>query len=802
MNNPADATPVQRLARQVGSQTVPSLLLLYVALYSVTHGLGAVVRGLDVGRLMGVAVLALLAGWWLARLAVRPWWLATLCAVVLGVAITLVVVGQLGDELATVGQAALAMAFWPWRAAGWPDMAPLLNPLNTLLIGIETLFVRLLVWLVSVAQGKTAYDPVAVALVWNAAVWAVAVWAGWAVRRGRRPLLAVVPALALLSVVAFYTGGGINMLTLLLAATLLLLGFIAFNEREQYWQAHRIDYFDEARRDSILAVIPLVLALMLAAAAAPSISWKDLVELANRYTRKASADRDPVLPQSLGLQTLPTRADVFDLVRSPGLPRGHLIGSGPELSHDIVMLISTGDLPPNPQPAALKENPPPRYYWRSTTYDRYTGRGWLASGTLTPVDYRAGVNVQPIEAVAYRAVEQQVTAVKDLGTLLYATGTLLTADHDYRVAWRSPEDPFGATLEAPTYRAVSWLPVFTESSLRQAGSDYPDWVKTRYLALPDEVPPRVRQLAYDLTVTAPTPYDRARAIESYLRLFRYTLDLPAPPPDRDIADYFLFGLKRGYCDYYATSMVVLARAAGLPARLVVGYASGTYDAANARYVVTEADAHSWPEIYFPGYGWVQFEPTAGQPAIERPSEAALPAIPDSTAALDAAAAWRAGRWRVAWRWLAGAAGALALGALAAFAIDLWRLVRLAPAAAIDHAYHRLQGHARRLAGTSQPGDTPYEFAAHLCHRLTELSRITGFDVSTDAGEDVRQLVELYVRAFYSPAAPGLAERAQAVTLWRRLRQRLWLAWAVTRVWQFTGLANADPQTGLPRSAKT
>ena len=148
----------------------------------------------------------------------------------------------------------------------------------------------------------------------------------------------------------------------------------------------------------------------------------------------------------------------------------------------------------------------------------------------------------------------------------------------------------------------------------------PDWVANRYLTLPDELPYRVRQLALDLTAVQPNPYDRALAIEGYLREFPYTLNLPAPPANRDVVDYFLFDLKKGYCDYYASAMVVLARAAGLPARLVVGYNSGLYDPQQANYKVTEADAHAWAEVYFPGYGWVEFEPTGGRPPIERPGE--------------------------------------------------------------------------------------------------------------------------------------------------------------------------------------
>jgi hypothetical protein len=120
-------------------------------------------------------------------------------------------------------------------------------------------------------------------------------------------------------------------------------------------------------------------------------------------------------------------------------------------------------------------------------------------------------------------------------------------------------------------------------------------IRNRY-PLCHSIPPRVMMLAREITAAATTPYDRARAIESYLRAFPYTLDLPAPPPQRDVADYFLFDLQKGYCDYYATAMVVMARAADLPARLGTGYAEGRYDINTARYTITEADAHSWVEV--------------------------------------------------------------------------------------------------------------------------------------------------------------------------------------------------------------
>ncbi|TMC56984.1 MAG: transglutaminase domain-containing protein, partial [Chloroflexi bacterium] len=276
---------------------------------------------------------------------------------------------------------------------------------------------------------------------------------------------------------------------------------------------------------------------------------------------------------------------------------------------------------------------------------------------------------------------------------LYAAGSLSAVDQDVRVARRASDDLFGAMLDTLTYRAQSLVPNVSAATLRASGSLYPEPIRDRYLSLPDDAPTRVLSLARDLTATAPTPYDRARAITNYLRAFSYTLDLPAPPRNRDVVDYFLFDLQKGYCDYYATAMVVLARAAGLPARLVVGYASGAYDAAHARYVVTAADAHSWPEVYFAGVGWIEFEPTPARSPFDyagdvRPQPTTAPLTPSMFPRADLIR-------RIAVLLL----GALMLGLLLSglwFASEPLRLRRLPAVARARAIYARLLAHASRL----------------------------------------------------------------------------------------------------------
>jgi hypothetical protein len=384
-------------------------------------------------------------------------------------------------------------------------------------------------------------------------------------------------------------------------------------------------------------------------------------------------------------------------------------------------------------------------------------------------------------------LRQEVRLSADSGGLLYVAGLLLTVDQEFRVAWRAlpdaeqPGDAFGAMIDTASYRADSLLPVFGEVDLRASGEDYPVWVAERYLALPETVPDRVLALARDLTAAEPTPYDRALALERYLRGFPYSLDLPSPPVDRDLVDYFLFDLQRGYCDYYATAMVVLARAAGLPARLVTGYATGAYDEAEARYVVTEAESHAWAEVYFPGYGWIEFEPTAGRPAVERPAAAPVATPPELQALPEPITAHRA---RLNWALWLGAAGgllALALGCVTVwFFVDAWRLRHLPPGATVIDLYRRLYRYAQRLGAGSREGDTPYEFADTLVVRLKRLALgRRGGQHLLAAMDEIRWLTELCARTLYSLHKPKASEQAEAVEIWSRLRRRLWLARLLT-----------------------
>jgi transglutaminase-like putative cysteine protease len=779
--------------RRIGVGALLSMLLLLVALVTVSNGLADLVRNLEADHLLPVVVAGVLLAWILAK-SPLPGWLAGILAAILGGGAILVRVGRLGETLVTLLQSVFQLA-WDglYLSQRTPDNLLALDFVSPILAlmdlgqGVNTLLIRVGDWTSALFGGQPSFDPIATELAWSLIVWVVSVWAGWFVRRRDYPIPALVPAGTLLALNIYYTYARSAPLVMMLGAMLLLQALRSHLVRNRRWQAARISSIDNWA-DLAVAVVVISLALMLIASLLPSLSIQDLVRSVDRILTSQRGDGDGAyVRDALGLQARARPMTPFEEARSAGLPTQHLLGSGPELSEQLVMWVHLEGYPAIPIQVMIEQPDlmPPHYYWRNLTYDRYTGRGWQSGETQT-IEYPAGEIANTEIVTAHRkVVRQNVETAHESGGFLYVTGELVTADQDYRVAWRGPSDTFGAQTEATEYWADSLVPRVGEEELRAAGSNYPDWIVNRYLQLPPNLPERVRELALDLTATELTPYDRALAIETYLRAFPYSLDLPTPPAGWDVADYFLFEIQEGYCDYFSTAMVVLARAAGLPARLVIGYASGEYDPSQARYIVTEADAHAWVEIYFPEYGWVEFEPTSGLPPILRPGQtptndltAFPPLVKKPTASVGVIQ-----QIHPVWFWLLGALAAWSLWRLTRRFTDTWRLHHLSPQALMATLYQRLHRHGRRLALPAQAGDTPYEFAQRLTERVSELARGRHRrlqPVLAPIDEEVRRLTNLYVRTFYSPHEPSNAERTEAVQTYHQLRRRLWLVWGGRR----------------------
>jgi hypothetical protein len=264
--------------------------------------------------------------------------------------------------------------------------------------------------------------------------------------------------------------------------------------------------------------------------------------------------------------------------------------------------------------------------WRGLVYDRYNSRGWSRTyegpaGFLFGGDsdgwYRArhsaGLEQVFPQSAAVQRNHQRVAPHIDTGNLVIAAAQ--------PVAVRSgrPERGYGIDrygcirgwsrrANPRPYEVVSVSPVVSEEELKAAGGDYPESMEA-YLHVPALTLRELDPLAQEITRDCRNPYEKAIAIQKYLyEECRYTLDVPPIPASQDAVAYFLLTTKIGACDLYSSSLAVLLRLSGVPARVATGYATGERDPTTGLYQVTLADAHAWTEVYFPGVGWVTFDP--------------------------------------------------------------------------------------------------------------------------------------------------------------------------------------------------
>jgi len=184
------------------------------------------------------------------------------------------------------------------------------------------------------------------------------------------------------------------------------------------------------------------------------------------------------------------------------------------------------------------------------------------------------------------------------------------------------------------YQVASSISNADIGSLRRAGTNYPQWVQDRYLQVPEEITPETISLAASLTADSDNVFDKATAVQNYLREnIVYNDQIDAPPPDVEPIHYTLFVSQEAYCTYYASAMAIMLRSQGIPARIVNGYVQGDYDEQTHSYRVRASNAHTWVEVYFPAYGWIQFEPTTSVPVLVRQESTEIAATDTAEEAL-------------------------------------------------------------------------------------------------------------------------------------------------------------------------
>ena len=767
-------TLLQALLKRVGIGTLLQISLLGFALWFVAFGLVGTVQNLDLSLLTWTIIPAVLVSWLTARSKVKARW-ASVRLIGMGLAFVLVFQGQIVGPLVVliVRLAQFLNLTTRWLfVKNMPPVNPTLLSLAADDLRNQVLSVtgHFSTWLASLSAGHMASDSLVNTILWGFLLWIISAWAAWHTRRDGQPFRALLPATALLAAVLNFVRPSPAYLIPVIAITFILMIIIGHQNRERRWDHEKIDYSTEIRVEIAFFAIPVMLAVLGVASLAPSISLGSVVQLTRRLFDKQQSQVVRV-GQSLGLNR-EAGSGYFTRGRSASsLPQLHLLGSGPELSERIVMEIRVKD-------TSAQGNPGENFYWRSLTFDRYTGSGWISSDTKL-LSYNGGDQPVSSSVPDHRVVEQKVHFLQSPGGPLYHAGELLTADHAYQIAWRMPiengPDMFGASTTKADYTVKSLLPVVSQEELRLAGTDYPDWVKARYLTLPTGIPARVIDLASELTSSQYSPYDKAFAVQSYLRTYPYTLDIPSPPAERDVADYFLFDLKKGYCDYYATAMVVLARAAGIPARFVTGYASGRYDPSQNQYIVSEAEAHSWVEVYFPKYGWVEFEPTAGRPASLLPEHS--PNTEKTPAGIHLPIIGWVLPLKPGISWMVGILALVLILVGISWPVGrAWKLYRLAPAQAIVDIYKRFSSGSRQIKAKRSTGETPYELSSSVAARIKDLEkgRILSA-VFKPAVKDADQIAQLYAIVEYSQHPLQTREKLAVINAWKRLGWRLRLA---------------------------
>ncbi|MDI6601002.1 MAG: transglutaminaseTgpA domain-containing protein [Thermoanaerobacteraceae bacterium] len=282
-------------------------------------------------------------------------------------------------------------------------------------------------------------------------------------------------------------------------------------------------------------------------------------------------------------------------------------GVNSESGHEYVELGGPRTLNEN---VVMRVVSPESTYLRGRVYDEYDGRGWHKT------EYRWNLlqdnsHIEPDfdEHVSFRSIVQEVTKYGP-GETIYTAYSPLWLDLNSNSVFYIDEDyeiRSGNTGER-SYEVTSAIPYVDFEKLKRSGYDYPQDIR-KYLQLPQGLPTRVGDLATVITEDVDNPYDKAVALQDYLRSLTYELNAPKPPADRDFADYFLFDLKEGYCTYFATAMTVMLRTQGIPARYVEGYVMPPEPDSGTVYYVRNSMAHAWVEVYFNDFGWMSFDPT-------------------------------------------------------------------------------------------------------------------------------------------------------------------------------------------------
>ncbi len=644
-------------------------------------------------------------------------------------------------------------------------------------------------WLFALIAGGTSSGDIVFLFLLCLLFWLMAYTCAWSIFRWQQVWWAVILCGVALMVNLTYTHANLNgFLIAYIFFALLLVVRTNLTFYQQEWQEARIVYNSEVVYSFLRAGFVVILV-------ATALSWLAPDVLASRPLQQVwdrlgepwqkLQDQSTRLFQNLNYRNEPA---LISFTRSTKF------GGAVELTDRPVMNIEADA----------------GRYWRVVVFHEYTGDGWNNTDTEVILISENEPTLYAPEFQQRREVTQTITLLQNSGP----RGTLAAAGQPLRVSVPSravvsliapdnntgeiagpsllsiaPGDPSALYAQTPlkageTYQAVSSVTEVTEKRLREAGTEYPTWIVPRYLQLSESVSEQTKQLAQQITAQSETPYDKAIAIEAFLRRIPYNEKIEAPAQGQDGVDYFLFERQEGYCDYYASAMVVMLREVGVPARYVRGYGQGQTE--QGVYQVLEKDGHAWPEVFFPGYGWVEFEPTAGEPVLIYPGEDGDPSgqpdrrgrrtdrpemegidtldfgdrEPISTPPLETL-------WTQVRPWVGLALLLAALFLLPAMLISVRRRQRMAELSLIERVYQDLVDWVQHLLKLHPLAhQTPHEYASDLSQLMPQ-GRVA-----------VERITDLYVQERFGGKAINEEDVEGA---WQETRSALWRRWLSLRV---------------------
>jgi transglutaminase-like putative cysteine protease len=621
-------------------------------------------------------------------------------------------------------------------------------------------------------------------------------WTAWWAFRRRHGLAALLPMGSVMAVEVLNDVSPamffLTALWLAAAATILLrLNFVALKER---WRLRRVPRasdtgwnFGEVGSEAILLVLMLAFIL-------PPLSSEDV----SSVLVPGTVHTFDFHPFGIGAGSSPGgRAQVgYSETIHPGAP----LDARPQ----TVMYV-TGDT------TSLYP------FWRGIALGGWDGTAWYQLGSSGNLSIRTRPRVAskqtipragpPTDPKVVREIQttfQTVIPASALDATVFTAGDPISVDgHVVSVRGGVAADTLGQGAAAPfvtidhvqladnprtpySYTVKESVVAADIASLQAASVEYPAWidpyrslywgrVATGFSTAGDQ---RIAAEARAIVAAAgaTNPYDEAKAIENWFRAqgrFTYTLKPPTAPPKVRPLDYFLFDSHRGYCQDFATAMAVMLRTLDIPARMASGFSLGNLEDRTHRYQVNTTDAHAWVEAYFPGYGWIPFEPTPDgvNGPITRPATPAQINLPVPTTGATTARKTPNPR-------LIDISGnstpitgpslgdfekrlaLVAIGVVLLLLLIAGLLLRwlMAPSD-IPHVWRRLLFLSDRMRVPRHPGDTPMELGARLS------------SVVPDLAPELRTLARLYTQARFRRGGLSGLERIEARRSWLRVRKR-------------------------------